>query len=209
MTRVSRILLCLVATLVALCIQGTAAANANANANPANLIIPRNNGNGIGNGNGNSGSKKPIEKRSALDVIKKLNLTANPEKGYFVETFRDPILVGFNGTSRAASTAIYYLLEGAVGQSIWHRVDAVEVWHYYAGAPLTLSLSFNNGTGVRKTTLGPDVFDNQKPQVVIGQWEWQQARSLGEWTLVGTTVAPGFDPSGSGYEIAGPGFNPT
>lgn len=137
-----------------------------------------------GNNHGNGGGK-PIEKRSAKEVIKQLGLTANPEKGYFVETFRDPL--AFNAT-RSASTAIYYLLEGSAGNSLWHRVDAVEVWHYYAGAPLTVSLSWNNGTGVRQQTLGPDIFKpNTRPQVVMKAWEWQRVRSLGDWTLVGTT----------------------
>ena len=128
---------------------------------------------------------KPIANRSAQEVIRQLGLTANPEKGYFAETFRDPL--AFNAT-RSASTAIYYLLEGSAGNSLWHRVDAVEVWHYYAGAPLTVSLSWNNGTGVRQQTLGPDIFKpNTSPQVVIKAWEWQRVRSLGDWTLVGTT----------------------
>ncbi len=128
---------------------------------------------------------KPIGTRKANEVVAKLGLIANPEKGYYKETFRDTLLVN-NGT-RSASTAIYYLLEGSAGNSAWHRIDAVEVWHYYAGAPLTLSLSLNNGSGVRNVVLGPDVFSGQSPQVVVGSWEWQRARSQGDWTLVGTT----------------------
>ncbi|SPQ24543.1 f67262ca-f7eb-468b-a89e-a332fde3d996 [Thermothielavioides terrestris] len=100
----------------------------------------------------------------------------------------------------------HYLLEGSAGQSLWHRIDAAEVWHYYAGAPLTLSLSFNNGTGVRRALLGPDVFRGQQPQVAIGSWEWQSAKSEGDWTLVGTTVAPAFDPNL--YEIADANWHP-
>ncbi len=130
---------------------------------------------------------RPVETRKASDVVAQLGLAPNPEKGYFKETFRDTLLIN-NGT-RSASTAIYYLLEGAVGVSAWHRIDAVEVWHYYAGAPLTLSLSRNDGSGVRNVVLGPDVFSGQSPQVVIGSWEWQRAKSEGSWTLVGTTGA--------------------
>jgi len=153
-------------------------------------------------------STKPIEKRyTAQQVIKQLKLQANPEKGYFAETFRDTYLVGSNGTDRSAGTAIYYLIEGRVGDSLWHRLDAAEVWHYYAGAPMKLELSHNNGTGVRKLVMGPDVFDHQSPQVVIASWEWQRVRSYGEWTLVGTTVSPGFDPTQ--YEIEDEGWNPT
>ena len=132
---------------------------------------------------------------TAQEVIAKLNLTANPEKGYFIQTFQDPdnaTIPAGNGTAtsqRSFSTAIYYLLEGCDGDSLWHRVDAVEVWHYYAGAPLTLSLSYDDGIPPVKKVLGPDIFseDEQRPQVAIGKFQWQSARSHGNWTLVGTT----------------------
>jgi predicted cupin superfamily sugar epimerase len=127
----------------------------------------------------------PINKRSAHEIIDKLGLVPNDEKGYYVQTFEDPYTITY--LNRSASTAIYYLLEGADGDSIWHRVDAVEVWHYYAGAPLIISLSFGDGEPLREQILGPDVFDGQQPQVVIQKSEWQSARSLGAWTLVGTT----------------------
>lgn len=127
----------------------------------------------------------PISQRSAQEVIEKLSLIPNEEKGYYIQTFEDPFTIP--SLNRSASTAIYYLLEGSAGDSIWHRVDAAEVWHYYAGAPLVLSLSFDDGQPLRKQTLGPDVFDDQAPQVAIQRGEWQSARSLGDWTLVGTT----------------------
>ncbi|KAL2152759.1 hypothetical protein VTH82DRAFT_5944, partial [Thermothelomyces myriococcoides] len=140
-----------------------------------------------------SGSPTPISKRTAQEVITQLNLIPNVEKGYYVETFRDE----YNVTAdRSASTAIYYLLEGSEGSSHWHRVDAVEVWHYYAGAPLVLSLARDDGSPIREVTLGPDVFNGQQPQVVIAKWEWQSARSLGDWTLVGTT--------GKVFSVSGP-----
>ncbi|KAI1172771.1 RmlC-like cupin domain-containing protein [Nemania sp. FL0916] len=147
---------------------------------------------------------------TAQDIVSKLNLIPNVEGGYYVESFRDPALEP--GTNRSVSTAIYYLLEGSNGPSVWHRVDASEVWHYYAGARLVLQLSSNNGTPTREHVLGPNLFagdgdgDGERPQVVVAEWEWQRAISCGEWTLVGTTVAPAFDPEG--YELAPDGWEP-
>jgi predicted cupin superfamily sugar epimerase len=140
---------------------------------------------------------------SAQEVIKKLNLIPNVEEGWFVETFRDSTT---NQKNRSVSTAIYYLLEGSVGASKWHRVDVTEIWHYYAGAPLKLELGAENSTTIDERTLGSDIFENQSPQVVIEKKVWQRATSLGEWTLVGTTVAPGFVEEG--FELAPPGFSP-
>ncbi|KAH6654851.1 RmlC-like cupin domain-containing protein [Truncatella angustata] len=144
----------------------------------------------------------PIDQRSAQEVVEQLQLVPNVEKGYYIQTFQDPVTIA----NRSLSTAIYYLLEGTAGQSIWHRLDAAEVWHFYAGAPLTLSLSHNDGAPVQKQVLGPDVFSDQSPQVVIPAGTWQSAHSLGSWTLVGTTVAPGFVEGGS--ELAEPGWAP-
>ncbi|KAI1213145.1 RmlC-like cupin domain-containing protein [Annulohypoxylon truncatum] len=156
-------------------------------------------------------SSIPIDQRSAAEVVAQLNLIPNDEKGYYLQTFEDPesvIRTAANGTqsTRSASTLIYYLLEGSAGSSYWHRVDAVEVWHYYAGAPLTLSLSRNDGAPPVEKLLGPDVFDGQQPQVPIPKGTWQSALSHGAWTLVGTTVAPGFVPDG--VELAPPGWEP-
>ncbi|KAM3513451.1 hypothetical protein MY11210_002931 [Beauveria gryllotalpidicola] len=145
----------------------------------------------------------PINQRSAQDIISKLNLTTNQEKGYYAQTFIDPELVNGN---RSASTLIYYLLEGTAGDSVWHRVDAAEVWHWYAGAPLTLSLSWDDGKPVEKHVLGQNIFGGESPQVVILKDQWQSAKSHGNWTLVGTTVAPAF--STDGYELAPPGWKP-
>ncbi|KAI1258409.1 RmlC-like cupin domain-containing protein [Xylariaceae sp. FL1019] len=141
---------------------------------------------------------------SSQDVIAKLGLTPSDEKGFFHETFRDPTLL--LGTNRSINTAIYYLLEGSEGQSLWHRLDAAEVWHYYAGAPLTLFLSSDDGSTCEQHLMGSDIFAGQEPQVVIPKRKWQSAKSWGEWTLVGTTVSPAFVPEG--FELAPTGWAP-
>ncbi|KAJ4354652.1 uncharacterized protein N0V89_006389 [Didymosphaeria variabile] len=149
-------------------------------------------------------STSGISTKTAKDIIAELNLKPHPEKGYFIETFRDPA-TDVNG--RAHSTQIYYLLEGESGLSHWHRVtDAVEVWHYYAGAPLQLSLSWDDGKPVRNLVLGTDLAAGQRPQIVVERNEWQHALSLGDWTLVGCTVAPAF--TMESFDMAKEGWEP-
>ena len=133
-------------------------------------------------------------------VINLLGLTPHPEDGHYRETFRDAASVG--GT-RAASTAIYFLLRKGQ-RSRWHRVDAAEVWHFYAGAPLELKVAVDAGRQVIR--LGTDLTAGERPQAVVPAGAWQTAESLGAWTLVGCTVAPGFE--FSGFELASPHFNP-
>jgi predicted cupin superfamily sugar epimerase len=136
----------------------------------------------------------------AARIIEALALAPHPEGGWYRESFRD----GAEG-GRAASTAIFYLLErGQV--SAWHRVrDAVEVWHFYAGAPLRLSLAPPDGPRCDQV-LGPDVLASQSPQLVVPRGWWQAAEPLGAWTLVGCTVAPGFE--FAAFELAQPGWAP-
>ena len=133
-------------------------------------------------------------------VINLLGLTPHPEDGHYRETFRDAASVG--GT-RAASTAIYFLLRKGQ-RSRWHRVDAAEVWHFYAGAPLELRVAADAGR--QAIRLGTDLTAGERPQAVVPAGAWQNAESLGAWTLVGCTVAPGFE--FSGFELAPPHFNP-
>ena len=139
---------------------------------------------------------------SADDIISLLGLQPHPEGGHYRETFRD----SQNSeavSGRAASTAIYFLLR-AGEISRWHRVDAAEVWHWHAGAPLRLSIA--EGTEKREIRLGTDLLAGERPQAVVPARAWQQAQSLGDWTLVGCTVAPGFE--FAGFELAPPGFDP-
>ena len=141
------------------------------------------------------------ETQSAKDIIRHLELEPHPEGGFYRETFRD-----IEGGERGHSTAIYYLLK--VGDcSLWHRVnDAVEVWHCYAGAPLALTLSPNEHDA-ESHRLGPNIDFGERPQLVVPKGWWQTAESLGEWTLVGCTVAPGFE--FAGFEMAPPDWRPT
>jgi uncharacterized protein len=137
---------------------------------------------------------------SAADMIAQLALKPHPEGGHYRETFRDSKLDA-NGRSR--STAIYFLL--ARGErSHWHRVDAVEIWHYYAGDALILRIADDDG--MRNITLGPDIAAGEVPQATVPAYAWQAAESVGDWTLVGCTVAPGFE--FANFELAPKGWQP-
>ncbi|ABE61355.1 protein of unknown function DUF985 [Nitrobacter hamburgensis X14] len=127
---------------------------------------------------------------SAADIIARLGLKPHPEGGHYRETFRD---VRTDDQGRAASTAIYFLL--ARGErSRRHRIDAVEVWHYYAGSPLLLQI--DDGAIMRTICLGANLAAGEVPQALVPAYAWQTAQSSGDWTLVGCTVAPGFEFSG-------------
>jgi predicted cupin superfamily sugar epimerase len=127
-------------------------------------------------------------------LIKLLGLEPHPEGGHYRETFRDA-----SSGARAYSTAIFFLLK-AREISGWHRVDAAEVWHFYRGAPLELRI------GKEVYVLGPDIDEAELPQLVVPPNAWQAARSLGDYSLVGCTVAPGFD--FAHFELAPDGFEP-
>jgi predicted cupin superfamily sugar epimerase len=127
---------------------------------------------------------------TAEDIIAALELVPHPEGGHYRETFRDAN--GHGG--RAHATAIYFLL-AAGERSHWHSVDAVEMWHWYAGAPRELSVWTQSG-GLRVHRLGPDVLAGERPQAAVPAHAWQSALSLGAWSLLGCTVAPGFDFAG-------------
>lgn len=136
------------------------------------------------------------------EIIATLGMQPHPEGGHYVQTFRDA-----EGGPRGHSTAIYFLLRRGE-RSAWHRVrDAAEVWHFYAGDALALEMAKPDGTGVAVHILGSDLAAGQRPQAVVPASWWQAARTLGDWTLVGCTVAPGFD--FSAFEMAAPGWAPT
>jgi uncharacterized protein len=137
---------------------------------------------------------------TAAEIIARLDLKPHPEGGHYRETFRDSDV---DAGGRARSTAIYFLL--ARGErSHWHRVDAVEVWHYYAGDALALQIA--DDSGQRRIKLGPDLAAGEVPQAIVPAHAWQAAESAGEWTLVGCTVAPGFE--FAAFELAEPDWFP-
>jgi predicted cupin superfamily sugar epimerase len=137
---------------------------------------------------------------TAAAIIRALDLKPHPEGGHYRETFRHVPQSG----GRGAMTAIYYLLQqGEV--SAWHRVDAAEIWHFYAGATLALILS-PDGRRAEEILLGANVAAGERPQAVVPAACWQSARSRGDWTLVGCTVGPAFE--FAGFEMAPPGWAP-
>ena len=135
---------------------------------------------------------------TADEIVRLLELEPHPEGGFFRETFRDRPGAG----GRSHSTAIYYLL-CAGDEARWHRVDAAEVWHWYAGGPLELVISDKT---TRRIVVGPDLEKGERPQAVVPAHAWQRSRSLGGYTLIGCTVAPGFE--FAQFELAPEGWSP-
>lgn len=136
----------------------------------------------------------------AAAIIAALGLQKHPEGGWYREIHRSAAAPG----SRAAVTSIYYLLQ-AGERSHWHRVDADEIWHFHAGAPLLLSVSLDGRT-TNEHRLGSALHAGERPQAVVPKGAWQSARSTGAFTLAGCAVAPGFE--FAGFEMAPPGWQP-
>ncbi len=137
---------------------------------------------------------------TAEEIINLLGLAPHPEGGYYRQTWQAEAADG----ARPAGTCIYFLLK-AGERSHWHRVDAGEIWHFHAGAPLRLRRAATD-TGPREDmVLGPDLAAGQRPQGVVEPGHWQAAETLGDWTLVSCTVSPGF--RFEGFELAGPDFD--
>jgi len=134
------------------------------------------------------------------EIIATLGMRPHPEGGHYVETWRHAA----PASGRGAGTAIYFLLQ-AGERSHWHRVDAAEIWHWYAGAPLALAMS-PDGVSIETLTLGNDLSAGARPQAIVPAGVWQSAASLGGWTLIGCTVSPAFE--FSGFEMAPPDWKP-
>jgi predicted cupin superfamily sugar epimerase len=133
-------------------------------------------------------------------IIAALGLAPHPEGGHYREVWRAPA----EANGRGAGTAIYFLL-AAGERSHWHRVDAAEAWHWYAGAPLALSVAEAAGP-VERRLLGPDLGAGQAHFALVPPLWWQAAETLGAWTLAGCTVSPAFE--FAGFEMAPPGWEP-
>ena len=126
---------------------------------------------------------------TADQIIAQLTLAPHPEGGFYRQTW-----VAEND-GRPTGTCIYFLLKDG-GASHWHHVDAVEIWHYYAGAPLILRMSDSDAGPAITHRLGPDLTGGEAPQIIVPTGHWQAAQTTGDWTLVGCTVSPGFQFSG-------------
>lgn len=141
---------------------------------------------------------------TAEQIIAHLGLAPHPEGGHYRQTWVADGPAGANGTGRPAGTCIYFLLR-AGERSHWHRVDAAEIWHYYAGAPLVLRMAADEAGPASAQHLGPDLAAGQMPQLIVPAQSWQAAETTGDYTLVGCTVSPGF--RFDGFELAAPGFD--
>lgn len=135
-------------------------------------------------------TKKRTKMQDAQSIIAKLQLLKHPEGGYYSEIYRSQQQVlNDKQQLRAASTSIYFLLQHG-DKSAWHRLQSDEMWHFYSGAPLRIYIWNAELTQVCKHELGANNFNYQ---VLVPKNHIFAAESMGEFSLVGCTMAPGFD----------------
>ena len=125
---------------------------------------------------------------NAVQIIKSLKLKPHPEGGWYKQTWKSEDTL----SGRASGTSIYFLLK-AGEVSHWHKIDSVEIWHYYHGSPLILRTARNETSQVKTQILGPDLIKSHAPQILVNKNLWQSAETTGDYTLVGCTVSPGFE----------------
>jgi predicted cupin superfamily sugar epimerase len=128
---------------------------------------------------------------SAKALIERLQLKPHPEGGWFREIHRAGERVTTARGTRSARTTIYYLLEREQ-LSRWHVVQSDEIWHFYAGAPLEL-IVYDPATRVCRPAVLEAPTQEHEPVGIVRAGEWQAARSLGDYSLVGCNVGPGFE----------------
>jgi predicted cupin superfamily sugar epimerase len=131
--------------------------------------------------------------RPGESLISALNLEPHPEGGWYRRTW---VAEAPEGIRPIGSAIVYLLLEGET--SAPHRIDATEIWHFYAGDPLEHTREWTDGR-TQTVVMGPDVTAGQLPQVVVEQGIWQSARPLGRYALIGATVSPAF--TFEGFEV--------
>ncbi len=136
---------------------------------------------------------------TADEIIARFALAPHPEGGWFRQTWQADAAPG----ARPAGTAILFLLRAGEA-SHWHRVDAAEIWHFHAGAPLALRIAATAAGPAEMHVLG-DAAQGHAPQAIVPPDHWQAACSTGDWSLMGCTVSPGF--RFEGFELAEPGFD--
>ena len=125
---------------------------------------------------------------NAVQIIKSLKLKPHPEGGWYKQTWKSEDTL----SGRASGTSIYFLLK-AGEVSHWHKIDSVEIWHYYDGSPLILRTSTDENSPDKTQILGPDLNKSHAPQILVNKNLWQSAETTGDYTLVGCTVSPGFE----------------
>ena len=153
--------------------------------------------------NHNKMASTNIKTASPEDIIKHLDLVADPEGGFIRRTYR----ADENSDGKAHSTAIYYLMTKD-RELLWHKVHGSdELFHFYAGDPVEIRLATPKGEFLETKICGPDIFQGQQPQVMIPANYWQSAKCRGAWTLFGCTVSPGFDLKN--FELATADWKPT
>ena len=124
---------------------------------------------------------------TADQIIKFLQLQPHPEGGWYKQTWKSEDTL----SERASGTSIYFLLK-AGEISHWHKIDSVEIWHYYDGSPLILRIANEDNNEIATKILGPNLAKSQSPQILVNKNLWQSAETTGDYTLVGCTVSPGF-----------------
>ncbi|TXI81848.1 MAG: cupin domain-containing protein [Cupriavidus sp.] len=136
------------------------------------------------------------DKDLAARLIRELKLVPHPEGGFYRETWRDPLRVTRpDGASRDASTGIYYML-CADSYSAWHRIQANEAWHFYAGTPIDVHVLSGRDTVITHRLGNPLQYSEAQFQVVVPAGHWFAAERVAgahRFALAGCTVAPGFE----------------